>query len=164
MGCGALHLPIGFPLLEVFAFVAEVLSATDGQTDLHSVALPIERERNKGVSLDVREAFQSPDLVLVEQEFPGRLGDVVVDVPVGILVNVGSVEPCLTLLDTGEGLGDLTPARTERFDLGAAQDKTGFEGFNDLVVPSGFGVLKDIRHRNEEAGDAVSGRLAQRGW
>lgn len=143
---GALHLLVRLPFLQVLAFVCEVLSTPDRQADLHAVALPIEGEGNQCLALDVGEAFEPSDLAPVQEQFAWGLGDVVVDVAVGILVDVGAVKPCLTLLDPGEGLADLAAAGPEGFDLGSTQDESCLKGFEDLVVPTGLGILKDVRH------------------
>src|SRR5262249_30044224 len=72
----------------------------------------------------------------------------VLDVPLGILVDVGVVQKYLVVLDARKGIADLALAGPQRFYLGAAQDDSGFKSFQDVIIPARFGVGDNIGHRN----------------
>ena len=135
---GAFELAVGLAFLEVFAFVELGFALAHRQRDFDLAVLPVERERHEGVALDGRQAEQFADFGFVQQEFAGGLGLVVLQVAVGVFVDVGVVEADLAIFDAGEGVADLAFAGAQRLDLGAVQDDPGLEGLQDVIVPPRF--------------------------
>ncbi len=93
---------------------------------------------------------QLADLVAVEEELAGAVGDVVVPVALGVLGDVGTDEPRLAALDADVGLGDVDLVRPHALDLGAGQHEARLEGVLDGVVVTGSAVDGDrlVRHRS----------------
>jgi len=86
----------------------------------------------------------------VEEELARGLGLVILAVALGVFVNVDIVKKDLVILDAGEGIGDLAPAGAEGFDFGAVEDETGLEGFEDVEIAAGLGVVENVGHRNKK--------------
>ena len=144
---GSLDLPIRFAFPDVVPLVEVGLPFAHCQLDLHLAVLPIEREGNEGVSLDVANGEELLDFGAVEQELPLSLRRVVMDVAMGILVDVRVMEPDLVILHAGEGVGDLTASLAQGLDLGSVQDNAGLEGVEDMVVAARLRVGEDFGHK-----------------
>ncbi len=143
---GALEVAIGVAFAEVLAFIELLFAATDGDGDFDAACLPVEGEGDEGMALDGGGGGEFPDLVLVEKEFSGGLGLVVVLVAPGVLVDVGVVEPGLIVFDAGEGVGNLGFSGAKGLHLGAAEDDAGLESFEDFIVPPSLRIADDVGH------------------
>jgi hypothetical protein len=167
---GSLEVAIGVAFTEVLAFVVKLFAAADGEGDFDAAGFPVEGERDEGMPLDGGGGGEFSDLALVEEEFPGGLGLVIVSIAPGVFVDVGVVEPGLVLFDASEGVGDLGFAGAEGFDLGAVQDDAGLEGFEDFVVSPSFRVVDDVGHdvggkkKRPGGGPGRVGRAGPAGW
>lgn len=106
----------------------------------------MEIQGNQGVAFDSRVGMKFSYLRPVKKEFPGGLWLVVLDVAMGILIDVGVIKPGLIVFNPGKGIADLAPACTQSLDLRAMQDYASLECLQDVVIPPRFGIGEDFRH------------------
>ena len=92
------------------------------------------------MAFDRRQAEQLADFGAVQQELAHGLGLMVLQIAVGVLVNVRVVKIDLIVLHARKGVADLAFAGAQGLDLGAVQDDPRLEGLKDVVVAPGLGV------------------------
>src|SRR5699024_12766137 len=71
------RLPLCSPAREILALVVRLLTARDGQRDLHPAADEVQRQRDEGRVAVADLTDQGVDLAAVQQELAGPLGRVI---------------------------------------------------------------------------------------
>lgn len=143
---GAFDFPFCVARFQVLPFVELSFSFSDGEADLHFSVLPIEREREEGVAFDGGEVGNFSDFGLVKEKLPGGFWAVILLIPEVVFVDVSVVKPDFVVFDPGKGITDLAASCAEGFDLGAAENDTGFERLEDVVIAPGLWIVQDIGH------------------
>jgi hypothetical protein len=82
----------------------------------------------------------------VQQKFARRFGLMILDVAVGVFVDVSIVKKNFIVFDPGKCIADLPLPRAERLDFCAVQDDPGLERFEDVILVPGFGIGQDVSH------------------
>src|ERR1035438_1131056 len=145
--CRSLEFTIGLALFEVFALVILGFAFSHRQGDLDFPVLPVKRERQQGIAFNRCQTEELADFRFVQQQLTGRLGLMVLEVAVGVFVNVGVVEINLVIFDARKSIAKLTFASAQGLHLGAVQDNARLEGLEDMVVTTRFGSGQNIGHR-----------------
>jgi hypothetical protein len=141
---GAFQFAFGVSGAGVLAFVVFDFALADADGDLDLVVFPIEGEGDEGAALGGTGLGEFAEFAFVKEEFAGRSWGVVIEIAVGILLDVGVVKPEFAILDSGEGIPDLAKPGAQRLHFGAAQGDTGLVGGEDEVFVPGLGVGKDV--------------------
>ena len=149
---GALEFAVGFAAFEFFAFVELGFAFADGEGDFDFAVFPVEGEGKEGVAFDGGQGEEFADFGFVEEEFAGGFGLVVLEVAVGVFVDVGVVEEDFVVIDASKGVGDLAFAGAKCFDFGAVEDDASLEGVEDVEVAAGLGVGEDVGHGGGSVG------------
>jgi dUTPase len=79
-------------------------------------------------------------------------------VAVRVLVDMRVVQPDFTVFNAGESVADLALAGAEGLDLGAAEDDSRLERFEDVIVPAGLRIGHDLGHKQKRPEAGLSGR------
>src|SRR5947207_13409294 len=75
----------------------------------------------------------------------------VLEISMGVFVDMGVVEVDFAIFDTRKRVPDLTFAGTQCLHLGSMKNDPGFEGFQDVVVVTRFGIGQNVGHENFES-------------
>src|SRR5438876_11059660 len=115
--CGAFAFTLGVPFLDVLAFVVLDFAFAHGEGDFHQAIFPVETERYQRIALDRSETEQFANFGFAQEQFARRLGLMVLEVAVGIFVDVRVVKPDFLVFNTRESIADLALARPQRLDF-----------------------------------------------
>lgn len=80
----------------------------------------------------------------MKKEFSFCLGGVVGKISVIVFVDVGVVEEGFVVFNARKGVSNLPLAGAERLDFGAFEHDARLQGFEDLVVVTGFAVAENV--------------------
>src|SRR5882762_10451989 len=75
----------------------------------------------------------------------------ILDVPMGVLINVRIIEKHLIVFHPRERITDLSLPRAKRFYLGPVQDDPGLKGLQYMKITARFRIAQDIGHNNNSA-------------
>src|SRR5579883_176150 len=143
---GAFQFTIGFSSLEVFTFIKLRFAFAYRERDFYFSILPIQRKRHQGVAFDRSQSEEFADFGLVQEQLPGGFGLMILQIAVGVLVDVGVIQEDFLVLDARKGVAELAFAGAQGLHLRAVQDNPRLEGLQDMVIPPGFRVGQDISH------------------
>src|SRR5688500_14158555 len=111
-------LPLPVLLLLIFALVGGLAAFGERKLDLGpAAAVEVDGERDEGHALSGDGAVQLGDLALVEEQFAGPFGLVIVAVAVAEVGGVMFAEPGLVVVHVGIALGDRALAALKRLYL-----------------------------------------------
>ncbi len=140
---------------EVLPFVSLLFTFGNPELYFDLPVLPVEFQRDDRVTVDGFEAEKLPNLPLVEQQFTPRLGHVVVEVAEIVFVDVGVIEKGFIVLNSGEGVPDLTFSCSEGFDFRAFQHNASLEGLENMIIVPSLAIVENIIHRLALGDDSV---------
>ena len=119
---GAINLAPRLAQLDVLPFVVFGFALPNCEENFYPAILPVEGKWHDGVAFDGTVARQFFDLATMEQQLSGRLGKVILDVAVGVFVDVSVVQPRLILFDAAKGVGNLPFPGPQRFHFRSVQN------------------------------------------
>ena len=93
--------------------------------------------------------FELADFAFMQKQFAAGFGVMVEPVAEIVFINVGIVKVEFALIDLGKGVPYLPAPGTQRFYFGPFEDDARLVSFQDEVIPAGFGVADDIRHKKQ---------------
>src|SRR5437867_3146828 len=164
-------LPIQIPSLDRFPLVVEFLAFRKPEFHLDPPFPEIEPEGNQRETRQTPLAFQSANLLAVQQELPVPEGVMVAQVPVGVRGDVAVKEPDLSLAGESVAVLEVGAPLTKRLDLRSLENDTGLQSFLDEIMmkrlPVGREHLDFLRlgHRDSSGSLPLPGfsRLASPG-
>ena len=106
-------------LLQIGAFIVRDFSLGDTQLGFQLAIFPVQIEKDKSASADLRFAIKFIDLSAMQQKFANSFGSGNVMTGAFIRLDVCVVEESFTVLNPGEGITDVGLAGTYRFNLAA---------------------------------------------
>jgi len=83
----------------------------------------------------------------MQQQLSRSFRLVILEIAMGVLVNVRVVQPHLIIIDPRKCIAYLSTTRPQRLDLGAVEHDARFEGLQDMIVPPRFGVGENVCHK-----------------
>ena len=139
-----IDISLGCTALERFALVEVFLPATKAEFEFDFSAFKIQAQGDERQSPDVELVGKFGEFAMVEKQFAGTQGIVVVAVCPGIFghMRVDQKEfGICALAEFGIGLAQRHVARTNALDLAAEQGEAGFVTIFDVVVKEGLFIF-----------------------
>lgn len=135
------YITVEIAFLRRRTLVMELLSSAEGDLYLHQIAPEIDRGGDEGEALLLHLSPQALDFLFVGQETARSLYLVVMDVAVGIRLDVERHQRQHVPLDGHIGVGEAEAPLPHALDLGADECDAALKVFDHLVVEVRFFVL-----------------------
>src|ERR1051325_5672022 len=139
----ACNFPLSVALTLSVSFVVQFLSLAECQRHLGYSLLEVQFQRDEREPLPLDRSNQTTDFLAVEQQFPAA-GRLVIHVTAArVWLDVRVQKEDLAVPHDAVCVGDRHLPLAQGLNLGSAQDETGLEGVEDVVVESRALVARD---------------------
>lgn len=136
----SLNLAISVLFRYASSLVVQLLALGQSQLHLSSVVFDVQPQRYKGQAFLLHLTGKTAYLVSMQQKLSRPSGLVVVPVASRVLGYVGVEEPQLPIFGSAEGVTDIDLSGANGLDLGASQDQTSLDSFQDVVIEAGLSI------------------------
>ena len=149
-------------LFQIGAFIVRDFSLGDTQLGFQLAIFPVQIEKDKSASADLRFAIKFIDLSAMQQKFANSFGSGNVMTGAFVRLDVSVVEESFTVLNPGEGITDVGLAGTYRFNLAAFELDAGFVALKNVKIPQRFTVQNRLGSHDRAMSAKKSGAVGRR--
>jgi hypothetical protein len=140
---GGVDIPLRGVGLELLPLVMRLAASPHTEEQFGPSAREIHFERHERQPFVEGVAGKLGDLTAMQEEFSPSLGHMVELISLFVFGNIAAHEPDLSLVDAAVGLVERNPARSQALHLAADQGNPAFERLENLILVTGFAVLRD---------------------
>ena len=139
----SLDVALGIALLGVFPLVVFLFPFAESDEHFGEAIFRVDFQGHQDITVPFHESEQLVDFFALEQKLasPGRIVRIA-PIPLFIRADVHVVNEGLPLADGGKAVGNVRPARADRFDFGSGEDDARLVRFLDKIVVGSFFILR----------------------